>query len=332
MILFALLLLAGLVTLVGGANLMIRGATALATAFGVPPVVIGLTIVAFGTSAPELVVNSTAAFAGQTELAFGSIIGSSTINLGWVLAVTALVKPIKVEPSIISREIPMMLLATAAFFALAADRDLDNAPQDLITRGNGIVLLLLFGVFLYYTISRVVLTRRRTQQSDPFLEEIEQTVERRNPLPKSVSLIMTIGGMVALIGGGRLTVYSAVKIAAALGIAEFIIGLTIISFGTTLPELVTGILATRRGEGDIAIGNVVGSNIFNLLFIGGTVSVIYPISVPAGGLLDLALLTVLSALVLPISIRGHRTITRAEGSLLLVLYVSYLIWRISTST
>jgi cation:H+ antiporter len=226
----------------------------------------------------------------------------------------------------------MMLLATAAFFALAADQFLDHAQQDLLTRGNGVVLLLLFCVFLYYTISRVVLTRRKTQQTDPFLEEIEATVDRRKQFSTPASLALTIVGLVALIAGGRLTVYSAIKIAGSLGIPEFIIGLTVISFGTTLPELVTGILATRRGEGDIAIGNVVGSNIFNLLFIGGIVSTISPISIPARGLLDLTLLTILSALVLPISIRGRRTITRAEGIFLLILYFSYLAWRILTST
>ncbi len=325
------ILLVGLILLVGGANVMIRGATALASAFRVPPVVIGLTIVAFGTSAPELVVNCTAAYAGQPQLAFGNIVGSCTINLGWVLAITALVKPIKVEPSIISREIPMMLLATAAFFVLASDRFFDHAPENLLTRGNGAILLLLFGVFLYYTISNIFLTPKKVQDADPFLEEISESLERQKPLSKALSLGLTIGGLAALVGGGRVTVYAAVKIATAIGIPEVIIGLTVVSFGTTLPELITGILATRRGEGDIAIGNVVGSNIFNLLFIGGTVSAIQPIPVPHGGITDLLVLTVLSALVLPICIRGQRTVTRSEGAFLLSLYLSYLAWRIFTS-
>ena len=146
MLLLSILIIVGLLLLVGGANVMIRGATALATACGVPPVVIGLTIVAFGTSAPELVVNSTAAFSGQSQLAFGNVVGSCAINLGWVLAITALVKPIKVEPSIISREIPMMILATFAFATLAADRFFDNAPADTLTRGNGVNLLFIGGV------------------------------------------------------------------------------------------------------------------------------------------------------------------------------------------
>jgi cation:H+ antiporter len=332
MLIIGLLLVVGLILLVGGANVMIRGATALASVFRVPPVVIGLTIVAFGTSAPELVVNCTAAASGQPQLAFGNVVGSSAINLGWVLALTALVRPIKVEPSIISRELPMMLLAIATFFVLAADRFFDRATEDLLTRGNGVVLLLLFGVFLYYTISSVLLAPKQVQQADPFLEEIADNLERRKPLSKAVSLALTIGGLAALVSGGRLTVYAAVKIATAMGIPEFLIGLTIISFGTTLPELVTGILATRRGEGDIAIGNVVGSNIFNLLFVGGTVSVIRPIPVPPGGIMDMLVLMVLSALILPIAIRGKRTITRSEGAFLLCFYLSYLTWRIATNT
>lgn len=325
----SIFLIIGLVGLVGGAQVMIRGATALAKAFRISPIVIGLTIVAFGTSAPELVVNSTAAFAHQTGLAFGNVVGSCTINLGWVLAITALVRPIRVEPSIISREIPMMLLATTGFFVLAADNTFDGAAENLLTRGNGIVLLLLFGVFLYYTVAGILISPRKVQERDPFVEEITHSIQRRKPLSKGVSLAMTAGGLAALIAGGRLTVYAAVKIATVLGMPEFVIGLTIISFGTTLPELVTGILAARRGEGDIAMGNVVGSNIFNLLFIGGTVSVIHPIVVPRGGIGDLLMLMTLSALALPIAIRGRRTVTRAEGAFLLLLYLSYLAWRVT---
>lgn len=331
MLIFVLIFIAGLLLLVGGANVMIRGAAALARAFSVPPIVIGLTIVAFGTSAPELVVNCTAAHAGQPQLAFGNVVGSCAINLGWVLAITALVRPIKVERSIISREIPMMLLATAAFSVLAADRFFDHSNENLLTRGNGVVLLLLFGVFLYYTISSIVLAPKKVQETDPFLEELADNLERKKPLSKSVSLALTITGLVALVGGGRVTVYAAVKIATALSIPEVLIGLTIISFGTTLPELITGILATRRGEGDIAIGNVVGSNIFNLLFIGGTVCIIQPMPVPTRGISDLVVLGVLSMLVLPICIRGQRTVTRAEGAFLLCLYFSYLVWRIFTN-
>jgi cation:H+ antiporter len=137
---------------------------------------------------------------------------------------------------------------------------------------------------------------------------------------------------VALVAGGRVTVYAAVQIATGLGVPDFLIGLTIISFGTTLPELVTGILATRRGEGDLAMGNVVGSNIFNLLLVGGLVAVIHPIPVPPGGISDLLMLVFLSGLVLPIAIRSQRTVTRTEGAFLLVVYLGYVIWRVVAAT
>jgi cation:H+ antiporter len=222
----------------------------------------------------------------------------------------------------------MMILATAAFLVLAADRFFDKAPDDAISRENGAILLLLFCVFLYYTISSVLLRPKKVQSADPFLAELAENVGRKRPVSTALSLAMVIAGLAGLITGGRLTVYVAVKLAVAIGIPEFIIGLTIISFGTTLPELVTGILATRRGEGDLAMGNVVGSNIFNLLFIGGMVSVIHPIPVPPGGLLDLVLLTGLSIVALPIAIRGGRIVTRAEGAVLLGLYLFYLVWRV----
>ena len=220
----------------------------------------------------------------------------------------------------------MMLLATATFSTLALDQLFDHAPTNLLTRGNGVVLLLLFGVFLYYTISRIVLKKVKVQ-SDPFLDVLQQKEERKRPLSTKVSLMLTFVGLVALVVGGRITVHAAVNIAVAFGVPEFIIGITIISFGTTLPELVTGMLATRRGEGDIAIGNVVGSNIFNLLFIGGTVSVIAPVRLPPRAEYDLLLLIALSILVLPISVRGNRTVTRSEGAFLFCVYLSYLLWR-----
>ena len=158
-----------------------------------------------------------------------------------------------------------MLLATAAFSTRAADRFFGRAGENQLTRGNGIVLLLIFCVFLYYTIGGVLARPRADQQSDPYLQEVADSVKRKKRLSFTVSSLMTVGGLIALICGGRMTVIAAVNIARAVGISEAVIGLTIISFGTTLPELVTGIVAARRGEGDIAIGNVVGSNIFNLL-------------------------------------------------------------------
>lgn len=317
----------GLVLLVGGADVLIRGVSALAEAVGVPPLVIGLTVVAFGTSTPELVLNAVAAAHGETDLAFGNLVGSCTINIGWVLALTALVRPLSVEPSIITREIPMMLLGTAAVVVLACDHAFDGAATGQLSRGDGLMLLLLFCVFLYYTVRGVLALTRQERREDPFVEEVAETMARKKRRPPWALAVMTGLGLAGVAGGGRLAVFGAVSVATAVGISEAVIGLTIVSFGTTLPELVTGVVAARRGQSDVAIGNVVGSNIFNLLFVGGVVSTIRPVPVPKGGVSDLLFMAALSALLLPVAIRGPRKVTRAEGGVLLAGYLGYMAWR-----
>ncbi|HLL88383.1 MAG TPA: calcium/sodium antiporter [Tepidisphaeraceae bacterium] len=327
-----LLLLAGLILLIGGADVLVRGVSALAAAAGVPPLVIGLTLVAFGTSTPEMVVNGIAAYNGETALAYGNVVGSCAVNIGWVLAVTALVRPLTVEPSVVSREIPMMLLGVAGFAAVASDALLRDGPVNVVGRGDGIVLLLLFGVFVYYTVRGVLV---RPLDQDALVAEVRQAdvavpvpVEPRRPSRPTVAyVLMTLGGIVGVAAGGRLVVAGATTIAARLGVPDVIVGLTIVSFGTTLPELATGVLAARRGQGDIAVGNVVGSNIFNLLAVGGAVAVIRPVPVPAGGHLDLLVMAGLSVALLPIALRGPMRITRAEGGCLLAAYLAYATWR-----
>lgn len=330
------LLAVGLVLLVGGADLMVRGVSALARAAGVPPLVVGLTVVAFGTSLPEVVINSLSAVHGETSLAFGNIVGSCAINIGFVLAVTALIRPLNVEASIILREIPMMLLAVAAMLVLSIDVYINHAPENVLVRGDGLILLLLFGVFLYYII-KDALTRRHEPElrADPLVTEVADNIEAGKGLGSAAgkertvaaSIGMTVGGMIGLAVGGKLSVDSAVHIAEALAVPKVIIGLTLVSFGTTLPELATSIIAARRGQGDLAIGNIVGSNIFNLLFIGGLVSTIRPIPVPLGGNIDLLFMSAECAVLLPVAMRGPRKITRGEGGFLLTAYLIYVVWR-----
>jgi len=322
MTLSILLLIVGLLLLVGGADLLIRGVSSLAESVGVPSLVIGLTVVAFGTSTPELVVNGYAAFHGQTELAFGSIVGSSAINIGFVLALTAVVHPLTVRPTIITREIPMMILGVVAMLVMANDRYLNHAAVDSLSRADGIILLLLFCVFVYYTIRGMVQHRR----TDGLIEEVAASNLPRRPR-RGLAVVLTIAGLAGVALGGRLTVGSAVSLATAMKIPETIIGLTIVSFGTTLPELMVGVIAVRRGQNDIAIGNVVGSCIYNSLFIGGLVSVICPVPIPQGGIIDLLMLGALSVGLLPIAMRGPRKITRVEGAVLLAAYLSYTIYR-----
>ncbi len=325
MLLSSVLLVAGLVLLIGGADWLVRGVSGLARALGVSPLIIGLTVVAFGTSTPELVVNSIAASHGETDLAFGNLIGACAINIGFVLALTALIRPLNVESSIITRDLPMLLLGVTALVVLSEDSFLGTGTADQLDRSDGLMLLLFFCVFLYYNVMHVLL--RPT--TDPFVAEVRDTVATHPARlrPAWVHAGFTGAGLVGVGVGGRMCVSGAVGIAQTLGVPEVIIGLTLVSLGTTAPELATGILAARRGQGDLAIGNVVGSNIFNLLFIAGIVATIHPMPIPRGGQLDLLFMAGLSAILLPIAIRGQRRILRSEAVVLLGLYGGYVLVR-----
>lgn len=325
MVAFDILMVAGgLAALIFGADIMIRGISALAARLGVPAIVIGMTVVAFGTSLPEVAVNVFSAFRQETGLAFGNIVGSCSINLGWVLALTAIYKPLRVDAIVIRREIPFMILAAAMMLVMSLDPQL-NGPQHVagLFRTDGILLLLLFGVFIYYTTLHTLSVRKQ----DLLVEEAREVAEEIRPLSGPAMAWMIVGGLIGVGAGAQLAVSGAVGIAQRLGVPENIIGLTLISFGTTLPELVTCMVAARRGQPEIAIGNVVGSNIFNILFIGGLVSSIHPISIPDGGVGDLMLMVFLYLITFPIAVGGSRMVTRPEGALLLIVYLSYVFWR-----
>jgi cation:H+ antiporter len=332
LILTTVLLVAGLVLLIGGADFLIRGAAGIALGLGLPSVVIGMTIVAFGTSTPEVVINTMAAVRGDTGLAFGNIVGSSAINLGFVLAVTAIVKPLTVARSIVSREIPMMILAATTLLVLSVDAALNGAPGNVLTRGDGLVLLLIFCVFLYNSVMGV----RAKPLDDRFVAGIHEAIVSSDHLMPTRTQLrgrdfgLALTGLLGVAIGGRLVVTGAVGIATALGVPQVVIGLTLVSFGTTLPELTTCLMAARRGQPDIALGNIVGSNIFNILFIGGLVAGIRPVPVPPGGLLDLLFMAGLCVLLFPVALRGPRRITRGEGMMLLVLYLAYFTYRCVT--
>jgi cation:H+ antiporter len=319
-----ILLLASMALLLAAARIFVDGISGIAAAFGVPQIVIGMTVVAFGTSTPELVVNAMSAYRGSTDLAFGNVVGSCLVNVGFVLALTAIIRPLKVEPSLITREIPMLIVAVAALVVLGSDRVLNQRGPDEWVRSDGIILLLLFCIFLYYT-ARAAIT---TVRSDAFIAEVREEAADAKPVPPWKQAVFTIGGFVGVSLGAQWTVDNAVLIARGFGVSETIIGLTIISLGTTLPELATCILAARRGNADIALGNVVGSNLFNILGIGGVVSVIRPVPIPDSGFGDLAVMALLTVVLLPIAIRSQRTITRGEGAVLLILFAGYLGWRL----
>lgn len=323
-----ILLAAGLVVLLTGAKYFVDGIAALAEWFGVPPLIVGMTLVAFGTSTPELVINALSAFRGETGLAFGNIVGSSTINIGFVLAVTALVRPLKVEPSIITREIPMLLVAVCAVLILSNDLRFDAAGADSLGREDGLILLLLFSIFVYYTVIYSIARRALGGVgADAFMTEVtDEARPRRGSVGRHA--MITLSGAAAVSLGAAWTVDGATGVARLLGLSDNLIGLTIVSFGTTLPELVTCVVAARRGNADIALGNIVGSNLFNILAIGGVVSVIRPVAIPAGGHADLLFMALLSVVLLPVTVRSGQTVTRGEGVFLLAVYLSFLVWRL----
>ncbi len=323
----SVLVVVGIAALLIGGDLFVRGAAALAKRLGIGPLVIGLTLVAFGTSAPELAVNVLAAATDRGAISFGNIIGSNMANIGLILGIAALIKPLVVGRSLVAREIPMMLLATAVVLVMSFDVHLGGEAAaaggtGTIVRGDGLILLLLFAVFMYYQINEVV-GDRDASAALPDIEEVEQEPER--PVPLAATL--TLAGGLAVAAGGDVTVDAASEIARQIGVSEGVIGLTVVAAGTSLPELATSLAALRRGQTEIAIGNVVGSNIFNLLLVLGVTATVRPIPVPAGGNTDLLLVAALSVALFPFASLGQRNLKRPEGVALLIAYVGYVVWR-----
>ncbi|MCJ7772751.1 MAG: calcium/sodium antiporter [Desulfobacterales bacterium] len=318
------LLVFGLALLLGGGDILVRGASAFARSLGVSSLIIGLTVVAFGTSAPELAVNLHAAVEGNSEIAFGNIMGSNIANIGLILGIAALLRPLAIEGTIISREIPMMILASVLALIAGSDMVL-RVSGNVYDRSDGLVFLLLFCIFIYYTTSDVV----RERNIDPLLKQAESLPVKKSLKPVGFNIFLVGVGLACLFAGGKFSVNAAVSIAEALNIPRVIIGLTIIAVGTSLPELVTSLIATWKGQTDLAIGNVVGSNIFNLLFINGLSATLRPIPVPsAGGLSDLYMMVFLALLLFPLCITHKKKLVRWEGVLLIAIYFGYNFWRI----
>lgn len=318
-------LAAGLSLLIVGGDGLVRGASDIARRLGVAPVVIGLTVVAFGTSMPELVVNLAAALRGSGGIGFGNVVGSNIANIALILGLSAAVAPLAIHRTIIVREIPMMILAALAVVVMAWS----TGAAGRFERTEGVLLLLLFGVFLYYTFADALRQRR-----DAFLEQVSDpnglVPALRSGRAEAVGLpglwlplLLVFGGLALLIAGGELTVRGATGLALGLGIPETVVGLTIVAVGTSLPELATSVLATRRGQSDVAVGNVVGSNIYNLLFVWGSSVTIAPSAVPPNGFADLIVMTVFSVVLLPVVLTQQR-ISRGEGLVLLLGYAAYV--------
>jgi len=314
-ILQLILLAVGFVMLIKGADWFVDGAAGIATKLGIPQLVIGLTIVAMGTSAPEAAVSISAAFKGSADITIGNIVGSNIMNILIILGLSAVITPLKVAKSTIRYEIPFMIAITALLTVLGM--------SGTITFMNGIVL---WAVFIIYFIYLVVLTRKQQNSIEEGVSSVSMGNEPGDKQVKELSipkaLILVVIGIVLIVAGSNIAVEAASELARTFGLSERFIGLTIVALGTSLPELVTSVLAARKGNADIAIGNIVGSNIFNILFVVGTSALIIPIPFAQAFVTDFAVAAGAAILLLICCLRKQR-LSRLSGALMLICYAAY---------
>ena len=315
----ALFIVIGFVALVKGADWLVDGASAIAKQFGISDIVIGLTVVAFGTSMPEFVVNMVSVVEGSTDLAITNVLGSNIINTFVILGLTALVYPIASRKRSRDFDIPMSIIAGVMVLIFVAIQLPFGEETRGIGRIGGVVLLLLFGYFLYNTF--------RHAKEHP--EENELANEEVKMIPTRRAMALILGGFIGLCVGGELIVKSAVDLAVRMGVSEAIIGLTIVALGTSLPELATSVIAATKHNSDIALGNVFGSNIFNVFFILATSATIHPLPAYDGIELDAIMAALGSVIVwMAVKIDKKRKVQRWAGALLLLVYAGYLTYRL----
>ena len=315
MILYFILLIVGFIILIKGADFFVEGTSGVAGNFKVPKMLIGLTIVSFGTSAPEFAVSIKSLLSGSGDIVLGNVIGSNILNILLIVGTSALFHSLNVKNNTVRKELPITLMITTAFAVLLSDNIFAKNIQNSFPRGDGLVLVLFFGVFLYYLISM----SRNT---------IEQESDETYPSMKK-SIIFTILGLIGIVMGSNFVVDGASEFAKLIGISERMISLTIVALGTSLPELVTSVTATRKGEYDIAIGNVVGSNIFNIgMVVGIPVALIGGITNINFSYVDIIVMLMAAFLLFVFSLNDNK-ISKKDGLVLLsvfVIYYSYVIW------
>lgn len=304
------ILVAGFVLLVKGADFFVEGASAIARRFGIPSIIIGLTIVALGTSLPELAVSVTAALKESNDIALGNVTGSNLVNLLVVVGLAAVIRPMCVERAILKRDYTMALLLAVLVFLLSLEYFPERKGARL-TRLDGFLLLAVLVVYMYRLIKGAVRNR------------VAEQFGLTRPLP--VSIFLCLAGSVSIVAGGQMVVDSASRLAYRLGMSETLVGLTIVAIGTSLPELVTSVVAAKKGESEIALGNVLGSNILNIGFILGVSSVIHPITVGMQNLCDILIL-ILVTLVFFIPLWRKERASRMTGALMLLTYLAYTVY------
>lgn len=319
MVLNIILLVAGFVALVKGADLFVDGSSSIAAIFKVPSVIIGLTIVALGTSAPELAVSTSAALKGSNEIALSNVVGSNIFNLLMVLGVCAVIKPLPITKVIKKRDFPLSIVVTAALFGVLALQMIGKVDfgavkmSDNVSEVSRIIGISLLVLFIIYIVVLIISAIKNKTEGEP--------TKTMSPLK---SILFIIIGLALIIAGGQFVVNSAKFIAAAFGMSETLIGLTVVAFGTSLPELVTSIVASRKGENELAVGNVVGSNIFNMMFILGISAALHPITVNFACMTDFAILIVASIMVFIFALKNK--INRVEGIVMILFYIATVVF------
>ncbi|MBQ7176558.1 MAG: calcium/sodium antiporter [Victivallales bacterium] len=310
MILLQLLICAiGVTLLCYGADFLVRGGVRIANALKIPPIVIGLTLVSFATSAPELVVSIDSAIKNIGDISIGNVMGSNVCNIGLILGLTCLISPVKVEPRLLKFDSPVLLLSTILLI-------LFTLLNGGVTRMEAAILLTLFVLYMWKTVADAL----KGKAAPP-----EEAAAQGKPLSLTLAFVFVIGGVLGLVGGAKLFVNASVEIARICHVSDAVIGLTIVAIGTSLPELATSVVAAYKGEDDIAVGNVVGSNIFNILSILGIAPLIRPIIASGIQTADILALGVLTILML-IMMATRKTVARLEGALLLFIYIGYITW------
>ena len=314
-----LYLLIGLVLILGGANFLTDGSAAVAKRFRVPEFIIGLTVIAVGTSTPELVVSVLSAIAGKTDVAIGNVVGSNIFNVFVIVGICALIRPLPLTSGNIRRDIPFGMIGSLLLLFAACDRMLGFGDADRIGRAEGIGMFVLYLLLMWYTVRH---TERPAKEEHPS--------DEKPPMRLWLAVVMIVGGLGALVGGGELFLDGATRIARSLGVSESVIAITLVAGGTSLPELASSVVSLLKGRAEMALGNVIGSNIANILLILGMSATIRPLSLGSITIVDV-LMVVLSAAVLFVAAFTFRrkAIDRAEGVIFLAVYIAYLVYLLS---
>ena len=311
MVIQIILLIVGFILLIKGADWLIDGASSTASHFKVSKLLIGLTIVAFGTGAPELAVSVSSLLNGTTDMLLGNVIGSNILNILLLIGIAAVIRPIRIKKDTVAKELPLLLLISTVIIVLFLDTLLVSADQNTISRADGIICLLCFSVFIFYIISMA--RKNRAAKT-----EVEKPKFRLG-----ISLFLILIGLAGVVGGSELVVSSASTIAASIGVSDRMIALTIVAFGTSLPELITTIKAAKRGENELLVGNIIGSNIFNICIVLGLPVALFGTITPSSfEVIDLIMLVGATVILLLVS-RSDRKITRLEGILMLIIFTIY---------